>query len=214
MTQTTANKIPRLPPKMLAAFVKEYFDRRHLFLNALKGNPSPLYLLDANALKDRAVEFRAAFAGVFPETSFYYAVKSNNHPEVSRLLLGSGFGLDVSSGPELEMALSLGARDIVFSGPGKTCDELTLAATHHDRVMVLMDSFGELHRLNSVAASMKKSVRTGVRLTTNPNGLWRKFGILPERLGAFCAEAQACDHVKLEGRSIPYKLESVPFGPD
>ncbi len=198
-TQTTANEFSRLPEKMLSAFVKAYFDRRHLFLDALKANPSPLYLLDTNALKARAVQFMAAFTGVFPETSFYYAIKSNNHPEVSRLLLGSGFGLDVSSGLELETALSLDARDIVFSGPGKTIAELALAATHHDRVTVLMDSFGELHRLNSIAASMKISVRAGVRLTTNPHGLWRKFGILPERLDAFCAEAQTCGHVMLEG---------------
>ena len=115
------------------------------------------------------------------------------------MLLESGFGLDVSSGLELEDALALDARDIVFSGPGKTNAELTLAATHHDRVTVLLDSFGELRRLHAVAAQLGKKVRAGVRLTTNPEGLWRKFGILPEQLDTFWTEADGCDHVRLEG---------------
>jgi diaminopimelate decarboxylase len=199
MMQDAGSEIPRLPSKMLFEFVKTYFERRHFFLDAQKGESSPLYLLDTNALKTRAAEFMDAFEDLFPEVSFYYALKSNNHPEIARLLLGSGFGLDVSSGLELETALSLDAQNIVFSGPGKTNDELALAATHYDRVTVLIDSFGELSRLNSIAADMKAFVRAGVRLTTNPHGLWRKFGILPERLGAFCVEVQACEHVILEG---------------
>lgn len=199
MAETTLSEIQRLPSKVLFDFVKSYFDRRDLFLDCYKANSSPLYLLDTDALKARAAEFTAAFEAVLPEASFYFAVKSNNHPEVSRLLLDSGFGLDVSSGVELETALSLGAMNIVFSGPGKTNDELALSAAHPGRVTVLMDSFGELHRLNHIAASMNRSIRAGVRLTTNPNGLWRKFGILPERLGAFCEEARMCGHVLFEG---------------
>ncbi len=193
------NEISRLPSKILLEFVNAYFDRRHLFLDVLERNSSPLYLLDTSTIKARAADFVTAFRGTFQEVSFYYAVKSNNYSEVSRLLLNSGFGLDVSSGIELEIALSLGASDIVFSGPGKTNDELMLAVTHHDRVTVLMDSFGELFRLNSIAASVKKTVRAGVRLTTNTHGLWRKFGILPERLNAFCEEVETCNNVLFEG---------------
>ena len=181
------------------AFVQDYFSRADRYLHVLKDNPSPLYLLDTDVLKLRAREFTAAFSNVFPAVSFYYAVKSNNHPEVSRVLLGSGFGLDVSSGLELEMALALEATDIVFSGPGKTTEELTLAAAHTDRVTILLDSFGELRRLNAVAAHLGRSVRAGVRLTTNPEGLWRKFGIDPEQLDVFWAEADTCNHVNLEG---------------
>ena len=132
---------PRLPPERLMAFVQDYFSRADRYLQVLKETPSPLYLLDTDVLKLRAREFTAAFSNVFPAVSFYYAVKSNNHPEVSRVLLGSGFGLDVSSGLELEMALALEATDIVFSGPGKTAEELTLAAAHPDRVTILLDSF-------------------------------------------------------------------------
>jgi diaminopimelate decarboxylase len=114
-------------------------------------------------------------------------------------LLEANFGLDVSSGLELEAALSVGARDIVFSGPGKTDAELHLAAAHSDKVVVLMDSFGELHRLEGVAAKLNRRVRCGVRLTVNPVGLWRKFGIALGDLRAFWETAGRCPHVQLEG---------------
>ncbi len=192
-------KTPRLSSEKLLAFVRDFFSRSRRYLSLLKENPGPLYILETDVLKARAAEFMAAFSAVFPKTSFYYAVKSNNHPEASRALLDAGFGLDVSSGLELEMALALNARNIVFSGPGKTDAELTLAAAHSDRVTILMDSFGELRRLDAVAASLNRSVRAGVRLTTNPKGLWRKFGIAPEQLEAFWAEAERCDGVVLEG---------------
>jgi len=136
---------------------------------------------------------------LLPAAGFYYAVKSNNHPDVARTMLEAGFGLDVSSGLELEMALSIGARDIVFSGPGKTNAELQLAAAQADRVTVLIDSPGELHRLESIAAQFDQRMRCGVRLTVNPNGLWRKFGIVPQTLPSFWDEASRCRHIRLLG---------------
>ena len=97
------------------------------------------------------------------------------------------------------MALSIGARDIVFSGPGKTDAELRLAVAHADQVVILMDSFGELHRLEGIAAQLKRPVRCGVRLTVNPNGLWRKFGIALRDLSAFWDQARRCPHIRLQG---------------
>jgi diaminopimelate decarboxylase len=55
-----------------------------------------------------------------------YAVKSNSLPGLCKYVSDAGYGLDVSSGLELSLALSLGCRDIVFSGPGKTEHELAL----------------------------------------------------------------------------------------
>ncbi len=198
-TATLSQATPRLPPGELLAFVKHHFDRRHLYLGVLDDHPAPLYLQESAVLRQRAQQLKQAFRAVLPVVSFYYAVKSNNQPDISRILLASEFGLDVSSGLELEMALSLGARDIVFSGPAKTAAELRLAAAHADRVVILMDSFGELQRLEAIAAAINRQVRCGVRLTVNTEGLWRKFGIPPETLPAFWQEARRCDHIHLEG---------------
>jgi diaminopimelate decarboxylase len=194
ISQTT----PLLPPKELLSFVQYHFGRRDHYLEGLKKHPAPIYLLESEVLKARALQFQKAFQKVLPAVSFYFAVKSNNHPDVAKTLLEAGFGLDVSSGIELEMALGLGARDIVFSGPGKTKDELRLAVDHGDHVVILMDSFGELRRLEAIAAGSTR-VRCGVRLTVNPNGLWRKFGIPVQTLPAFWDEASRCSIIQLQG---------------
>jgi len=190
---------PELPADMLHAFVQTYFDRRDRYLRILEDHRAPIYVLETSALRAKAEQFKTAFENALDSVGFYFAVKSNNHPVVAKTMLAGHFGLDVSSGRELEMALELGAEDIIFSGPGKTHQELRLAATCSDRVVVLMDSFGELQRLETVAAEMGRTVRCGVRLTVNPQGLWRKFGIAIEKLGEFWQAATQCPHVDLAG---------------
>ena len=190
---------PIFPLDELQAFVQHHFSRRDHYLQVIENHPAPIYLQESAILKSRAAQLRQAFEDLLPAATFYYAVKSNNHPDVARVMLEAGFGLDVSSGLELETALSIGARDIVFSGPGKTEAELQLAVAHADRVIILMDSPGELHRLENIAEKADRNVRCGVRLTVNPKGLWRKFGIVPQALSSFWDEVCRCRHVRLLG---------------
>ena len=192
-------RTPSLDVSVLRRFASEYFERGRRFLDRLDPVCLPVYVLDCEALSHRARQFMAAFSQVLDPVSFYYAVKSNNYSGVSEILLENGFGLDVSSGIELEMALALGARDIVFSGPGKTEGELVLAAAHSESVVVLVDSFTELERLEKAAAACNRVVSIGVRLTTQPTGLWRKFGILPEALADFMVQAAQSPHLRMRG---------------
>ena len=194
-----AGTSPLLAPKQLQAFVSYYFDRRDLYLDVLKTHPAPLYLQESSVLRARAARMKRAFEHRLPEVAFYFAVKSNNHPHVAGVLIDEGFGLDVSSGQELESALFLGAPDIVFSGPGKTLQELRLAVSHADRVVILIDSFGELERLGPLAAEVDATIRCGVRLTVNPTGLWRKFGIPMTDLPAFMDAVRRYPRVHLSG---------------
>lgn len=195
----TAQETPMLPAEELRSHVREMFRERNRYMEILDGHPPPLYVLETRVLRQRAQRFRRAFGALLPSTGFYYALKSNNHPDVARTLLDSKFGLDVSSGPELETALALGAGDIIFSGPGKTCAELSLAADHTAEVTVLLDSPGEMHRLERIARAKGVKVRAGVRLTTCEEGFWRKFGIFPDTLPEFIGEAENCSHLLLRG---------------
>ncbi len=183
----------------VAAFVDSFLKRADTFSAMVGHYGSPLYVFDETALLDRAAQFAAAFKETLGDIRIFYAVKSNNHPVLVGSLVRFGLGLDVSSGLELELALSSSCSDIIFSGPGKTDKELQLAARHSDRVTVLMDSFSELERLEKAAAELQTSIKTGVRLTTDERGLWRKFGIPLSRLDSFMQKAVGCSHVMLGG---------------
>ncbi len=138
-------------PVMSAAFLKNQvaplFNQKKRYLDAVKAHGTPLYLVVSDLLTERAQRFTSVFQAHLPKTRFYYAMKSNSLPDISRMLVTQGWGLDVSSGMELANALDLGACDIIFSGPGKTMAELELTAAHPDRVTLLLDSTGECRRL-------------------------------------------------------------------
>jgi diaminopimelate decarboxylase len=97
------------------------------------------------------------------------------------------------------MALKAGARSIIFSGPGKTDGELSAAVDNADRVILMIDSFGELERLDRITRKRGIRVRAGVRLTTQPGGLWGRFGIPLEDLGEFLEKADRYPFIILEG---------------
>jgi diaminopimelate decarboxylase len=193
------HRTPVLDRGELSAFVGGFLDRREIFLQTCLRHGSPLYVIDKEALLERARQFTGAFGRMLPRFGVYYALKSNNHPEIARTLVAAGLGLDVSSGLELQIALDCEAGDIVFSGPGKTEDELIMAVENRDRTTVLTDSFGELERLERVAAAKGTHIRAGVRLTTDESGLWRKFGIPLADLARFLDAAKQCDHVRVCG---------------
>ncbi len=183
----------------VAAFVGSFLKRADTFVETAHRHGSPLYVFEERALLERAAQFAAAFKETLGDIRIFYAVKSNNHPVLVSSLVRSGLGLDVSSGLELELALRCSCLDIIFSGPGKTDKELQLAARHSNKVTVLIDSFGELDRLEKAAAELQIQIKAGVRLTTDDRGLWRKFGIPLARLDRFMQKAAGCSHVLLGG---------------
>ena len=198
-SEPTGRKTRVFEQARIAAFVDGFLQRRETFLQTSRRCGSPLYVLEEDILHERAVRFTETFRRALGDVGVYYAMKSNNSVDIVKTLVEAGLGMDVSSGGELQAALELGSNDIVFSGPGKTDEELSLAIENRDRTKVLMDSFGELERLDRLAGRKGAVVRTGVRLTTDENGLWRKFGIPLRDLPRFMEAAVKCSGVSFCG---------------
>ena len=197
-------QLPKLNPVKLGDYVQARQAQAAPLLAAVAEHGSPLYVIDRDRLIERARQFVTAFEGVLPRVFVFFAIKSNSHPELARILVKQGIGLDASSGRELSMALDCGAERIIFSGPGKTEPELELVCRHGERVTVMIDSFSELERLQRVASAGGVRVRAGVRLTTVESGIWRKFGIPIEDLPRFFESARSASQVGLCG--IQYHL--------
>jgi diaminopimelate decarboxylase len=171
---------PILEDEVLCEYVRSLLAQRDLFLGSRGRHRTPVYLFDEQVLLDRAKQFTTAFTNEVPGFHAFFAVKSNNHPE-------------------LKTALSAGCQRILFSGPGKTDAELDLAVNNTDAVTVLIDSFGEFERLERIARRRNVEVRAGVRLTTEEKGLWRKFGVSLAELERFMEKTETSHHVRLCG---------------
>ncbi len=192
-------RTPLLAQEKLDELVGGFISRRDIFLDLISKFGSPLYIIEPGILLERAAGFDAVFRKEIPRLEIYYALKSNNHPIIIKTLASHGYGIDVSSGWELDLALENGAERIIFSGPGKTDEELRQAVAYKNKLIVLMDSPGELERLDAIASETGTEIRAGIRLTTNEEGLWKKFGIPLSGLSKIFAAAEKSRYVNLCG---------------
>jgi diaminopimelate decarboxylase len=127
---------------------------------------SPLYAYSKTTIVERFRAVRNSFRSRAP--LLCYAMKANSNRSLCRVLAKEGAGADIVSGGELVRALEAGFRPerIVFSGVGKTGDELTLALRR--KVLTLnVESAGELEALERVARRLKTPAPVSVRL--NPD---------------------------------------------
>jgi diaminopimelate decarboxylase len=128
---------------------------------------TPLYVYSASTLRERMASFEHAFRKV-PHT-VCYSVKANSSLGILRLLAGMGCGFDVVSGGELERVLRVdrrAAKKVVFSGVGKTADEMQ-AALKAGVMLFNVESESELWRLAECAARSREKARIALRV--NPD---------------------------------------------
>lgn len=89
---------------------------------------TPVYVYSRATLERHAQVFRDALSGL-ENPHLAFAVKANPNLAVLKVLARQGYGADVVSGGEMDRALAAGMApaDIVFSGVGKTADEIVRA---------------------------------------------------------------------------------------
>lgn len=126
---------------------------------------TPLYVYSAKTIRERYRTLSAAFKRT---PLICYAMKANSNKAVCRVLAKEGAGVDVVSGGEMVRSLNAGfpAEKIVFSGVGKTADELTLAI-RTGILSVNVESREELELLAKLAKRAKRRVSISIRL--NPD---------------------------------------------
>lgn len=173
---------------------------------------TPLYVYSATAIRSRVDAFDSAFRGV-PHT-ICYSVKANSSIAILRLLARRKCGFDVVSGGELDRVLrvsSAAARKVVFSGVGKTPEEM-VAALKASILLFNVESESELRVLGECAARVKKVASLALRVNpdvsadTHPyisTGLHQhKFGIPIELAMPLYGEAANDKHLKILGVSV------------
>jgi diaminopimelate decarboxylase len=173
---------------------------------------TPLYVYSAATLRERYDAFNTAFSGL-PHT-LCYSVKANSNLSILRLLAKRGSGFDVVSGGELERVLTAdrrAAKRVVFSGVGKTRDELN-AALKAGILLFNVESESELWALAECASQLRKTaplafrVNPDVAAETHPHistGLHKhKFGVPIAAARELYAKASGVRYLAVRGVSV------------
>lgn len=186
---------------------------------------TPLYVYSAAAIHERYAEFDRAFRTI--DHLICYSVKANSNLSILRLLARKGCGFDVVSGGELERVLAAdkkAAKRIVFSGVGKTREELT-AALKSGIMLFNVESESELWALAECAgrlhtrAPMALRVNPDVAAQTHPyisTGLHKhKFGVPIRDARALYHKASSARYLNVRGVSVHIGsqiTDAAPFG--
>lgn len=174
---------------------------------------TPSYVYSRASLTDNFLAYANACRAHGRDASsslICYAVKANANLALLNLLAKLGSGFDIVSGGELQRVIAAGGNPekVIFSGVGKTRDEMQLALAH-DILCFNVESIPELHRLNDVAGAMGKRARISLRVNpdvdpkTHPyisTGLKdNKFGIAFEDALPTYRVAASLPHLEVTG---------------
>ena len=169
---------------------------------------TPCYVYSRASLEQAYQEFVAAFSGC--EHLVCYAVKANSSLALLNVLARLGSGFDIVSGGELQRVLAAGGKpaNTVFSGIGKTADEMRQALAA-GILCFNVESEPELLRLDRVAAESGTTARVSLRVNpdvdprTHPyiaTGLKQnKFGVPHKDAITLYRKAAGLRHLSIAG---------------
>jgi len=186
---------------------------------------TPLYVYSSAMIHERYDAFKRAFRNI-PHL-ICYSVKANSNLSILRMLASWGSGFDVVSGGELERVLTAdqrAAKRVVFSGVGKTREELT-AALKAGILLFNVESESELWALAECAGRLGKTARLALRVNpdvaaqTHPyisTGLRQhKFGVPIGQSRSLYAKASGAPYLKVRAVSVHIGsqiTDPAPFG--
>ncbi len=169
---------------------------------------TPYYCYSLSTLRRHIKAFEEPLRGIDHQTCF--AMKANSNLAILTLMANNGLGADVVSGGELFRAMKAGipAAKIVYSGVGKTADEIDLAI-NAGIMMFNIESEQELGVINERARTLGKKAPISIRVNpdvdpqTHPyisTGMKQnKFGIDIDGTLKQYLRARDMDHLEIVG---------------
>ena len=139
-------------------------DQKNLpLLEIAQKEKTAFYLYDLEGLKKWCRYFLSQ-----TDLEVFFAVKCNFNKELLKVFQRESCGVDVVSLGEAELALSLGflPEKILFSGVGKSMEELEFALSNR-LFQINVESFEELQRILSICQRKNQVAKLGIRI--NPN---------------------------------------------
>jgi diaminopimelate decarboxylase len=191
---------------------------------------TPTYVYSRQAIEEAYDELKSGL-GRLPHL-LCFAVKANGNLSILKLLAQRGSGFDIVSGGELEQLGRIGVRGerIVFSGVGKTREEIREALRYKSGrdsaagiLQFNVESAAELEVLAEEAS--QRRVVPGVSVRVNPDvkagghphistGLHEhKFGVSWQEARAMYLAYRRARHIRWQGISAHIGSQIVELGP-
>jgi diaminopimelate decarboxylase len=175
---------------------------------------TPAYIYSARAIRDAYHAIDAAF-GEYPH-AIHYALKANSTLAIARLLRSLGSRADANSGGEIAVAQRAGfaPQDIVFTGVGKTGDELDYAIAQGVGT-INAESAGELDRIDTRAQAAGRVARVALRVNpdidaqSHPN---ISTGLRSNKFGVALQDARAIYRDRRERRGLTFVGVHIHIG--
>jgi len=184
---------------------------------------TPVYVYSRATLERHARVFREALSAL-PRFHIAFAVKSNPNLAVLKVLAREGYGADIVSGGEMDRALAAGipAAEIVFSGVGKTAQEMA-AAVQAGVGQFNIESEEEGVELAQVAQGLGR--RAVATLRVNPSvdakthakistgKAENKFGVGYDRAAEIYARLATLDGLEMRGLAVHIGSQITDLAP-
>lgn len=125
---------------------------------------TPLYVYDAETIRENARALREAFVPRFRRLKLRYALKANTNVAIVRLLLDEGLAPEVVSEGEIRAALRAGAKgsDVLFTSSSKSPSEIDFALRND--VVLNVDNLDELAQASAAATRLGTTARISFRI--------------------------------------------------
>jgi len=191
--------------------------------NLIKKNKTPFYLYSEKQIKENYSNLTQNFKNVNPLICF--AAKANTNLSILKMLGKLGAGADVVSGGELLKAIKAGINPnkIVFSGVGKTEDELKLAVKKKI-LLINIESESEAKLINNIGKKSNIKIPVGFRLNPDVDAKTHKkistgksdnkFGISIKNFYSFYKNIKQFKNLKIDALSVHIGsqiLSDVPY---
>jgi diaminopimelate decarboxylase len=169
---------------------------------------TPTYIYSKQRIVDNFKNLESAFKNV--DHMICFAVKANSNIAILNLLAKNGAGFDIVSGGELRRVIAADGdpKKIVFSGVGKTSEEIKLAI-ENNILAFNIESEDELIRIQEIAKSLNKKASISIRVNPDVNanthpyistGLKEnKFGVSEESALNLYKKAKTMDSILIKG---------------
>ena len=175
---------------------------------------TPTYIYSARAIREAYRAIDEAFSA-YPH-AIHYALKANSTLAIVRLLRSLGSRADANSGGEIKVAERAGfpPRDIVFTGVGKTREELEYAIAQGVGT-INAESAGELDRIAAIARAQQRVARVAVRVNpdidakSHPN---ISTGLKTNKFGVPLQEARSIYRARRDMKGLQFAGVHIHIG--